>query len=178
MPDRPVRRVLRIVLRRLVVLFLIIVAAAVSFQLYLEFDRGQSEPEESAYASVPDTGGPAKGRAETFSRLLRARGLACSDEKLAKVFSRGCDRDDFDHHVAALFLGPVDGTLGVVTIAVNYRGAADEVDVHSTFDDLVGDFHRGGAAGHRGRGDGALRAGGRYGCGVQHRLGHRLLATR
>lgn len=133
--------VLRMVLRRLAVLFLIMVAAAVSFQLYLAFDRSESEPEESSYASIPDTGGPAKGQAEDFSRLLRARGLACSDENLAKVFSRGCYRRDFDHGLGASFLGPVDGTFGVVEIGLSYHlGADDRADAHRVFDELVGDF--------------------------------------
>jgi hypothetical protein len=101
-----------------------------------------STPEQpkKSYSEVPDTGGPATGQAEAFSTLMRARGLACSDENLAKVFSRGCYRKDFDHSVRVEFLGPVSGALSDVKIDLNYIGAEDEADAHRAFDDLVGDF--------------------------------------
>lgn len=102
--------------------------------------RGGSEPEQKSYTSIPDTAGPAVGQAQAFTRLLRARGLACSDEKLAKVFSRGCYREDFDHDVRVELLGPVDGTLTEVEIRLDYIGADDQADAHRDFDDLVGDF--------------------------------------
>lgn len=95
---------------------------------------------QKSYTKVPDTGGPATGQAEVFSQMLRARDLACSDENLAKVFSRGCYRKDFGHAVRVEFLGPVDGTLSNVTIDLDYIGAEDKADAHHAFDDLVGDF--------------------------------------
>ncbi len=97
-------------------------------------------PSKKSYREVPDTGGPARGQAEAFSTLLRARGLVCSDENLAKVFSRGCYWKDFDHKVRVEFLGPVDGRLSEVTIDLDYIGAEDEATAHRAFDDLVGDF--------------------------------------
>ncbi|GAB3743559.1 hypothetical protein GCM10028864_10470 [Microlunatus parietis] len=99
-----------------------------------------SEHPKKKYTKVPDTGGPATGQAEAFSTLLRARGLVCSDEKLAKVFSRGCYRQDPEHLIRVEFLGPVDGRLSKVEIHLDYLLADDRDDAPGAFDDLVGDF--------------------------------------
>ena len=91
------------------------------------------------YDMVPDTGGPARGQAETFSNLLRARGLVCSDEKLAKVFSRGCYlRIVGSAAIRVEFIGPVNGDLGEVTINVNTSlASAEQAEAAPAFDELV-----------------------------------------
>ncbi len=122
------------------VLVLIITVSVPSMWAMVESVRRGGEPEEESYTPITDTGGPARGQAQAFSELLRARGLACSDEDLEKVFSRGCYRKDFDHDVQVEFLGPVDGTLGSVKINVDFIGAEDQAHAHRAFDELVGDF--------------------------------------
>lgn len=97
-----------------------------------------------SFSTVPDTAGPAKGQVQVFTELLRAQGLACSDEHIDDrvVLSRGCYRTGQGHTVAAEFLATVDGTLGRVAIDVNYIGAPDATTSHADHDDLVRLFVR------------------------------------
>ena len=129
-----------IALSAVVVLALIITLGVLSMWALVENVRRGGEPEEDFYTPIADTGGPAQGQAQVFSQLLRARGLACSDENLEKVFSRGCFRRDFDHKVRVEFIGPVDGSLGTVNIDLDFIGAEDKTGAHRAFDELVGDF--------------------------------------
>ncbi|WP_328330200.1 hypothetical protein OHA70_08120 [Kribbella sp. NBC_00382] len=127
-PKRPSRSLL---------IGLVVIAVVVAGWLGV---RWTFQPEESRYAPMPDTAGPAKGQASALTEALRARGMTCSDlyadERLG--LRRGCYRTDFDHDVLTEFEASGDGTIGRIAISVAYLGGHED-GAREEFEVLVGD---------------------------------------